>query len=163
MIEQKLLNTLVRRNIVTNGTEIEVDYLVPGLDSCSRHKVTGVFSIKRLIIKDNNVTQIICLRTTDGAELRTNHEHIIKIDGMLPTELASVFNIKSDGSEKIIKLDEFGNPIKRGRKPNKLKEKMLNDGNNRSKELSNDKIEESVKGKRRRNSKVEETAAGCKL
>ncbi|NJO65666.1 MAG: hypothetical protein HC836_48610 [Richelia sp. RM2_1_2] len=158
-----LLNTLVRRNIVALGTEIEVTYLAPGLDGYCRNLKQDIFSITEFKIENESITQIKCTRITDGAKLITTSENIIKIDGMLPKELAAAFDIKEDGSKKIVKLDEFGNPVKRGRKPKYLTGTKNYDRNNRSNALTDNEAKKSSEGKRRGNTKIEETTPRRKL
>ena len=67
--------------------------------------------------KNDKVRHLKLKRKTDGLEIKANEQDIISVDGMEPNRLARIFNIQPDGSMKKVKLDEFGNPVKRGRKP----------------------------------------------
>lgn len=157
-MNRDLLNILVQKNIVTAGTEIEVKYLGAGLDGYNRNETKGTFSIIKIISIDGNVESIVSSRVTDGSILRTTPENIIRIDGMLPEQLAEAFDIQPNGSIKIQKLDEFGRPIKRGRKPkNRLLEGENNERDNRPNKLYSNKIKKPSERQRNRNSEIEAT------
>ena len=161
-MNSNLLNTLVAKKIVDIGTEIEAKYLAPGLDGCHRETVQGVFTISKIALEEDEVTYLYCVRSTDGAKLRTKPEAIVRLDGMEPEVLGQAFDILPDGSMKKIKLDEFGNPVRRGRKPKHLLQGKVNERDNRSKELSSDKAKKSTKGKRRGNSTSAKATRGRK-
>ena len=134
----ELLNTLVHKKIIMPGTEVEVKYLAPGLDGWFREEVKGIFTVGKIVLEEesNKVKHLLCVREADGAKLRAISPNIIRVDGMEPSELGKAFDILPNGKMKKVKLDEFGNPVKRGRKPKHLRQGTGNDGNNRPKKLS---------------------------
>ncbi len=125
-MEANLLNKLVEKRIVVPGTELEIKYLAPGLDNLYRQQVTDLFTVDQIYCLKGTTTvgYMVCLRTLDKAKVKATAENILRIDGMLPEDLAKAFDIKADGSMKKVKLDEFGNPIRRGRKPKALLQKI---------------------------------------
>jgi hypothetical protein len=125
-MHQNLLNILVDRGIVHQGTQIEAMYVAAGLDGCFTVDTTDLFSVlgaKKTA--DGNVILILS-RLLDNAKLNVSANMIITIDGMPPRDLADAFDLKEDGSKKELKLDEFGNPVRRGRKPKHLKQEQGN-------------------------------------
>ena len=160
----ELLNTLVDKKIVRPGTEVEAQYMAPGLDGIFSQQTKGLFTVGRVIFNEKNkVKQLLCLRTSDNARLRVNPDVILRIDGMEPAELGKAFDILPTGKMKKVKLDEFGNPVRRGRKPKHLQQGNLNHRDNRSKKLSdNNATKKEVSGKKRRKPKVAKKIRGCK-
>ena len=105
-----LLNTLVKKHIVAKDTEIEICYF-------TESSAKDIATIEEIVAKRRKVKHIIAYRNIDGSQIEVTPDAIVAIDGMDPARLADVFNINEDGSAKKLKLDEFGNPVRRGRKP----------------------------------------------
>lgn len=157
-----LLNTLVEKNIVAPGTEIEAKYLAPGLDGSHREEVQDFFTIVQIALQEKKVAYLKCTRVSDGASLRAVPGCIIRIDGMEPADLGKAFDILPDGKMKKVKLDEFGNPVRRGRKPKHLRQGTLNEQDNRSKKLGSDKAKKSAKTAGTGNSEAKKAVGGRK-
>lgn len=115
-MHNNLLNSLVEKNVISAGSEIEVRYLARGLDGNFRELVQDVFTIREIHKLSSGLISLICFRNRDGAELKTGADAIVKIDGMDPADLGRAFDIMPDGKMRTVKLDEFGNPVRRGRK-----------------------------------------------
>jgi hypothetical protein len=126
MMHQNLLNILVERSIVRHGTQVEAKYVAAGLDGCFTVDTADLFSVTGAKKRQNGDVILVTSRLADNAVLNVSAEMIISVDGMPPKELADAFDLKEDGSKKVVKLDEFGNPVRRGRKPKHLKQGNMN-------------------------------------
>lgn len=113
-----LLNALVKKELISAGTSIEAEYMAPGLDGCFREKVQGIFTVSKVVMEDTKkVNYLLSIRESDGAKLMIKANAVVSIDGMEPALLGKAFDILPDGKMKKVKLDEFGMPVRRGRKP----------------------------------------------
>lgn len=122
-MNSNLLKTLVERDIVNSSTVLEAKYYGNSLGGIQTTLLLGSFNFIKL--SDNN---FVYLKRIDSEQIyKVVPENIIAIDGMPPERLASIYNIKSDGTGKKVKLDPLtGLPVRRGRKTNKVKE-LMND------------------------------------
>lgn len=161
----KLLDILVEKQIVKPGTEINVKCLAPGLDGYHREQIQSIFTITSIKLQDDKKTvkYLCCARIPDGASLTTKPDNILTIDGMLPSDLAKAFDLQSDGSVKKVKLDQFGNPIKRGRKPKNWHQGNNNEQSNKHNRLSGGEAQEGIGGERTGDRPVEKIRRGRKL
>ena len=114
-MNSKLFSKLVEKKIITLGTNVEANYLGKNLDGNLNVPLVDEFIITKITKKD---TFILTLEKDQGkVKVRAVPEAILNVDGMAPRRLADICNVKEDGSTKKVKLDEFGNPVRRGRKP----------------------------------------------
>jgi hypothetical protein len=92
-----LSKKLVERGIIRPGTEIEALYEALDLSGVHRTECRDNFVIMSIKGLDEPVFEIAA---RDGRRKRIGSAAIIKIDGMEPGRLASIYNIKPDGSDK---------------------------------------------------------------
>ena len=163
-MNSELLNTLVKKKLIRPGTAIEATYLAPGLDGSFREEVNGLFTVNAIILDNSNkIKHLSCIRESDTAQLNATFSSITRIDGMDPAELGNAFDILPNGKMKKVKLDEFGMPVRRGRKPKNRRQGITNDRNNKFKKLPNSNTaKKSSTGERAGTSEVTKKTGRCK-
>jgi hypothetical protein len=106
-MQLSLTKKLVEKGVIKTETEIEAMYEAIDLSGVHRTLCRGNFVI--MSIKDA-AEPIFEIASGDGKRKRIKSESIISVDGMDPARLASIYNIKADGSDKPVGK-------RRGRKP----------------------------------------------
>lgn len=102
-MNHKLAETLINKNIIKPGT------LVYGITTVSGLGQT-ITSAPVEVMVENYQNNIFYCRDRIGKKYVMEVKNVEEIDGMDPVRLASIFNIKADGSDKAAGK-------KRGRKP----------------------------------------------
>lgn len=106
-MNDNLAKTLVNKNIINTNTKLETRYLGQGLDGSFTVPSVGIFTVSAIKKIENII--IFTLVRNDGFKTIVPADNVLRIDGMDPVRLATVYNLKEDGSPgKISK--------KRGRK-----------------------------------------------
>ena len=122
-MNQQLTQALLEKNVLKTGTEFQAKYLAKGLDGIFRTVAPSVFIFRGVKKKSESIV-LRAMRKDNEKIYSIDPADVIELDGMDPARLAGIFNIKADGSTKKVKLDEFGNPIRPGRKPKHVKEQI---------------------------------------
>lgn len=115
-MNDNLLEALINRGIMRQDTEFVAKYLATGLDGECNRPVSGLF-VTKSVVKIKGKFYIKAIRKDNEEQYKIDPVNVVEMDGMDPARLANIFNIKPDGSKQKIKRDEFGNPIRPGRKP----------------------------------------------
>lgn len=121
-MNSNLLLALLEKDIINITTVLEAKYYGNALGGIQTTLLSGSFNF---IKYSNNMVYVKKIESEQTYKILP--ENIYAIDGMPPERLASIYNIKSDGTSKKVKLDPLtGLPVRRGRKTNKVKE-LMND------------------------------------
>ncbi len=109
---------MFNNQVIRKETEVKVRYYGKNLDGLHSRQVEDYFIVDQVYLnkQSKDITTIKVLKLTDGEPMLIKPDQIVEIDGMSDKRLGSAFNINTDGTKKKIKLDDFGNPIRRGRK-----------------------------------------------
>lgn len=123
-----MLNTLAiafrDKQVFTDDTIVEAWHRAKTLGGVQTTRMKGRFLLNKIIV-DGVAVLFELSRPNESIIYRVPCEDVETIDGMPPERLAGIFNIKPDGTTKKQKLDPLtGLPVRRGRKPNKIKELM---------------------------------------
>jgi hypothetical protein len=113
-----LAEALVNKGVIKYDTEVEAKCITADLSGIKQIEVISNFLVKR-VIKQINGEIVFDLSHQDGRRCKIKAENVITIDGMDPSRIATVYNLKADGSEKTTGK-------KRGRKPKYLKQALAN-------------------------------------
>jgi len=119
-MNDNLVQALIKDGIIREDTEFVAKYLGTGLDGECNQKVSGLF-VTKSVVKTKGKIVIKAINKSNNQLYRIIPENVIELDGMDPIRLAKIFNIKPDGTRQKVKLDEFGNPVRPGRKPKTYK------------------------------------------
>lgn len=90
------INTLVDREVIKFGTELEARYLGRSLDGVNTILMQDLFSVYGIIKnKDNKVKSFILTRIRDAEKYRVAPENIVAIDGMDPSRVLEAFELEN--------------------------------------------------------------------
>lgn len=93
-----LIQKLVEKRIIQPGTEVEATYEANDLSGVHRTQCKGSFVV--MAVKRAADEPIFEIAGADGKRKRVKSDAIVSVDGMDPTRLAGIYNIKSDGSDR---------------------------------------------------------------
>lgn len=113
-----LAEALVSKGVIRYDTEVEAKCITTDLSGIKQIERIYNFLVKR-VIKQINGEIVFDLAHQDGRRCKLRAENVLTIDGMDPARIATVYNLKADGSEKTTGK-------KRGRKPKYLKQALAN-------------------------------------
>lgn len=108
-MEVGLIEGFVNKNVLVPGAELTVMRPLWGLGGSNQGQTKETVNLSYIIRAEKDV-EFHCTSTVDGKKYQVKPSQILFIDGMEPIKLASVYGLKSDGTNK-----EQGK--KRGRKP----------------------------------------------
>lgn len=132
-MNKDLFLSLINKGVIAENTALTAKYKAKALGGISHNIMEGIFLFQE--IREIEGNQYIVAKKP---YVETTHafyfDSIILVDGMEPERLAGIYGLKNDGSEKKVKIDPItGLPVRRGRKPKKVKE-MINEQLKRSKQ-----------------------------
>lgn len=114
-----LISTLILKNIIKEKTILTANHTYVDFNG-TQHKRLKDFQVR--LIKDGT---IIANTSDSNINFKIPYEAIMFIDGMNLETTAKAFELKLDGSKQAAKIDPItGQAVRRGRKPNWVKEKM---------------------------------------
>ena len=120
-----LTSKLIKQGVLLPNTEVEAKFKTKGLTGHEVIERIDRFLIKSMFKKNDEEFIFELSSINEPRIVKVPNINILKIDGMEIKRIAQVFNFKLDGTKKEYKIDPFtGEPIKRGRKSNKIKELM---------------------------------------
>lgn len=124
-MRESLFVSLIYKCIIKKGTRLGVNVKKQQFVGSGFIDTYDTVIIENARKRKNGKIYINAKSETDKTYHIIESENICDIDGMDPVRLASVHNIKPDGTTKYVKIDPLtGEEVKRGRKPKKIKEKM---------------------------------------
>jgi hypothetical protein len=110
MLNHILAEVLIDKGVLKAETEVDAFYTTLDIDGITHHKSSGTFCIKRAYKSETGKITFDLASTIDGRLFKISAEDITAIDGMAPSRIAAVYNIRGDGSKQNVGK-------KRGRKP----------------------------------------------
>lgn len=123
-VYEKLKELKIWKNI----SKYEAKYVGIGIDGIPTQPVKGLFELKSF---DEKTGKFTGEHLTDLKTITVPYQDVVALDGMDPKSFVAAFMDLDDHEltedcvvTKKIKYDEFGNPVRRGRKPNALKKKI---------------------------------------
>lgn len=121
-MNKDLAKALINKGVLVKDTAIVAEYQANMLGGIQTTKLKDIFLFQE--VREYNGEEIVVVYKPHKATLHAiTFEDIEAIDGMDPVRLAGIYGIKEDGSDKKVKMDPItGLPVRRGRKPKKVKE-----------------------------------------
>ena len=89
MEKAKIIKELIKRKVIKEETEVEVEHWTSGFGTTGFH-IKSIFAIDQI----NNDMSFVGHSIVDGKQMSFDHTQVYSIDGMEPTKLAKAFNIK---------------------------------------------------------------------
>lgn len=116
-----LAEIFIQKGIIKYNTNVTANYVTEQFGGVLKLETFTDFSVVRAIKIEDGSIVFDLKQTNDNTRHRVPASAIQKIEGMDPSRIASVYNLKADGSEKTVGR-------KRGRKPRIIKEVLKNAG-----------------------------------
>ena len=120
-----LIDVLAKRGVLRKNSMLLVEYLYKGVDGVTR-KHTGDFIVEKLYVKNEVVSSLLVMSVNGEYSIKIKAENILKIEDMDESRISKSYDVHIDGRKRECKLDQFGNPLKRGRKTNETLKMIKN-------------------------------------
>jgi hypothetical protein len=114
-----LAEIFIQKGIIKYNTAVTANYIAEQFGGLLKLETQTEFTVIRAIKLEDGTLVFDLKQVQDNQKYRVPASAICKIEGMDPNRIASVYNLKPDGSEKTIGR-------KRGRKPKLTKEALVN-------------------------------------
>lgn len=122
-MQPKLAEKLLENNVLKFNTQVTANIRIKELSGSFVEK-TDNFFFRRAIKTDTDV-MLILERKFDGKLYKVKSDNVKEIEGMELDRIAKAYELDVNGEKVKQKLCPItGEPVRRGRKPNWVKEKM---------------------------------------
>jgi hypothetical protein len=116
-----LAEIFIQKGIIKYNTKVSANYITEQFGGVLKLEAFTDFSVVRAIKMEDGSIVFDLKQVNDNTRHRVPTSAIQKIEGMDPARIASVYNLKADGTEKTVGR-------KRGRKPRIIQEVLKNAG-----------------------------------
>ena len=125
-MSDKLIISLIERGAIKKSTHLTAKFKARDLSGSNSSEISDEFALRTIIQNEDGIFFVASrTRLTEEGLYKIPMETVLTIDGMEPRKLAEVYNLRLDGTHKEVKLCPItGEPVRRGRKPKWVKEKM---------------------------------------
>jgi hypothetical protein len=116
-----LAEIFIQKGIIKYNTNVSANYVTEQFGGVLKLEAFTDFSVIRAIKMEDGSIMFDLKQVDDNTRHRVPASAIQRIEGMDPVRIASVYNLKVDGTEKTVGR-------KRGRKPRIIKDVLKNAG-----------------------------------
>ncbi len=118
-MHDRLAEIFIQKGIIRHNTNVSANYVTEQFGGVLKLEALSDFLVIRAIKMEDGSIVFDLKQVNSNARHRVPASAIQKIEGMDPARIASVYNLKADGTQKTIGR-------KRGRKPRIIKEIFKN-------------------------------------